>query len=408
MRSCAHGQSTSTHLAGGNPLRGLLVVDLTRALAGPHATMILGDLGARVIKVERPRVGDETRQWGPPFASPGAVHADAPAESTYFLAANRNKESIALDFADAQDMHVLRELIRRADVVVENFRPGVMERLGLSASTLLEESPGLIVLSISGFGHDGPESGRPGYDQIVQGEGGLMSVTGRSSEEPMKVGVPIGDLLAGIYGALGVLAALHERALTGSGQIVRTSLLASVVGVHAFQGTRFTIAGEVARADGNQHPSIAPYGMFRCADGEVQLAVGSDQLWQRFCASFGLKAHAAPFATNPARVRNKTNLIATIERTFAELRTADVLSRLKEAGVPCGKVRTIAEVYEWEQTQSQRLLIEVDHDTLGRITLPGMPWRFFDGTERELTRAAHGSPPVLDADGPRIREWLAQ
>ena len=263
------------------PLADVLVVDLSRALAGPHATMMLGDLGARVIKVETPNGGDDTRGWGPPFVGP-----EDDRQSTYFLSANRNKESIALDLKADADREVLLQLVDRADVLVENFRTGVLERLGLGIESLLERNPRLVVLSITGFGHDGPEGGRAGYDQIAQGEAGLMSLTGSGPDDPQRVGVPIGDLLAGMYGAYGVLAALLERSTTGRGQVVRTSLLSAVVGVHAFQGTRWTVAGEVGRAQGNHHPSISPYGLFHCRDGAVQIAVGSEGLWKRLCDRF--------------------------------------------------------------------------------------------------------------------------
>src|SRR6187401_1923707 len=252
------------------PLEGILVVDLSRALAGPHAAMMLGDLGARVIKVENPVGGDDSRGWGPPFVGP----EDQP-ESTYFFSCNRNKESITLDLKDPAGAELLGRLVERADVLVENFRPGVLDRLGFSVTELHRRNPRLVVLSITGFGHDGPEGGRAGYDQIAQGEAGLMSVTGPGPDQPTRVGVPIADLLAGMYGAYGVVAALHERDRTGVGTVVRTSLLASVIGVHAFQGTRFTVAGEVPHAQGNHHPSICPYGAFTAADGIVQIAVGS-------------------------------------------------------------------------------------------------------------------------------------
>ncbi|HZI98156.1 MAG TPA: CoA transferase, partial [Actinomycetales bacterium] len=241
--------------SGDGPLSGTVVVDLTRALAGPHAAMMLGDLGARVIKVETPGTGDDTRGWGPPFVE-GADGAGA--QSTYFLSCNRNKESIALDLKSTDGREVLEALLRKADVLMENFRPGVLGRLGFDAARLDALNPRLVVLSISGFGHDGPEGGRAGYDQIAQGEAGLMSLTGTDPDSPQRVGVPIGDLLAGMYGAYGVLAALHERERTGRGQVVRTSLLAAIVGVHAFQGTRWTVAGESPRAQGNHHPSICP------------------------------------------------------------------------------------------------------------------------------------------------------
>src|SRR5947209_10282575 len=238
------------------PLDGVLVVDLTRALAGPHAAMMLGDLGARVIKVESPGSGDDTRGWGPPFVQPDSGDR----ESTYFLSTNRNKESIALDLKADADRAVLTAMLRRADVLLENFRPGTLAKLGFGTDVLAELNPRLVTLAISGFGHDGPEGGRAGYDQIAQGEAGLMSMTGSGPDDPQKVGVPISDLLAGMYGAYGVLAALLERDRTGVGTVVRTSLLAATVGVHGFQSTRWTIAGDVGRAQGNHHTSIAPYG----------------------------------------------------------------------------------------------------------------------------------------------------
>jgi crotonobetainyl-CoA:carnitine CoA-transferase CaiB-like acyl-CoA transferase len=387
------------------PLSGTLVVDLSRALAGPHATMMLGDLGARVIKVETPGTGDDTRGWGPPFVRPHGA-ADG-RESTYFLSANRNKESITLDLKADDDREVLLDLVRRADVLVENFRTGVLDRLRLGFDTLHEVNPGLVILSITGFGHDGPEGGRAGYDQIAQGEAGLMSLTGSGPEDPQKVGTPIADLLAGMYGAYGVLAALLERGRTGTGTVVRTSLLSAVVGVHAFQSTRWTIAGEVGRAQGNHHASIAPYGLFHCADGFVQIAVGSERLWRQFCAGFDLDPATPGLETNEQRVANRDRLIEIIEGNFDSWKALDLLARLDQIGIPAGKVRTIDEVYAWEQTRSQGLLIDVEHPTLGQLQLAGPPLRFFDPQGQEVTRTAHTSPPTLDGDGDAIRAWLA-
>ena len=385
------------------PLSDVLVVDLSRALAGPHATMMLADLGARVIKVEAPGRGDDTRGWGPPF-----VGEDGRRESTYFLSANRNKESITLDLKDPDDKDVLLALVERADVLVENFRTGVLERLGLGIDELTRRNPRLVVLSITGFGHDGPEGGRAGYDQIAQGEAGLMSLTGSGPDDPQRVGVPIADLLSGMYGAYGVVAALNERHRTGKGTVVRTSLLASVVGVHAFQGTRWTVAGEVGRSAGNHHPSIAPYGLFHCRDGSVQIAVGSEGLWQRLCTAFGLDPAADGLATNHERVAHRDRVIEVLEAAFAEWDAEPLLARLDEAGVPAGKVRTLDEVYAWDQTASQGLLIEVEHPTLGPLTLPGPPLRFFDGAGAEVTRRDHAAPPTLDEDGAAIRAWLKE
>jgi crotonobetainyl-CoA:carnitine CoA-transferase CaiB-like acyl-CoA transferase len=266
-------------------------------------------------------------------------------------------------------------------------------------------NPRLVTLAISGFGHDGPEGQRAGYDQIAQGEAGLMSLTGSGPDDPQRVGVPIGDLLAGMYGAYGVLAALHERSSTGVGSVVRTSLLAAIVGVHAFQGTRYTVAGEVGVAQGNHHPSIAPYGLFHCADGAVQIAVGSEGLWQRFCEAFDLDPDG--LATNADRVAHRARLIKVVENAFAGFTGKELLAKLAEAGVPAGRVRTLDEVYEWDQTASQGLLIDVDHSTLGSLRLPGPPLRFFSA-DQETTRRDHEPPPTLDEHGPAIRAWLGE
>lgn len=389
---------TARHPTG--PLDGVLVVELSRALAGPHAAMMLGDLGARVIKVENPDGGDDTRGWGPPFVrgSDGNVH------STYFLSCNRNKESIALDLKSEDGTDTLARLVERADVLIENFRPGVLDRLGFSTTRLHELNERLVILSITGFGHDGPEKDRTGYDQIAQGEAGLMSLTGPGPDQPTRVGVPIADLLAAMYGAYGVVAALHERARTGRGRVVHTSLLASVVGVHGFQGTRYTVAGEVPVASGSHHPSICPYGLFHCADGAVQISIGSEGLWRRFAPPFGLDRDE--WATNRQRVAARDAVIGAVERAFATWASADLLRKLDELGVPAGKVRSLPEVYAWEQTRSQGLLIDVDHAALGRISMPGPPLRF-DDAGFAGGREVNAAPPTLDQHGAAIREWLA-
>ena len=250
------------------------------------------------------------------------------------------------------------------------------------------------MLSVTGFGHDGPEGGRAGYDQIAQGEAGLMSLTGSGPEDPQRVGVPIADLLAGMYGAYGVLAALHERDRTGVGTIVRTSLLAATVGVHAFQGTRWTVAGEVGQAQGNHHPSIAPYGLFHCRGGSVQIAVGSEGLWRRLCEGFGIDPLTPGLATNSERVANRERVIEVIEQVFAEWEAEPLLARLAEVGIPAGKVRTIDEVFAWDQTASQGLLVDVEHPVLGPLTLPGPPLRFFEADGTEVTRKEHLAPPT--------------
>jgi len=384
------------------PLSGVLVVDLSRALAGPHAAMMMGDLGARVIKVETPGTGDDSRGWGPPFVDDTGQVADH-GESTYFFSCNRNKESVTADLKSPEGKELLTGLVRRADVLVENFRTGVLDRLGFPVEVLHELNPGLVVLSITGFGHDGPEGGRAGYDQIAQGEAGLMSLTGPGPDDPTKVGVPIGDLLAGMYGAYGAVAALHERDRTGKGRVVRTSLLASIVGVHAFQGTRYTVAGEVPSGQGNHHPSICPYGLFHCADGLLQIAVGSEGLWRKLAPAFGLPVDEPGFDSNAERVRNRDAVNAAVDGAFATYALADLLPKLAELGVPAGEVRSLDRVYGWEQTRSQGLLVEVEHATAGRITLPGPPLRF-DG----IDALEHTAPPTLGQHDETVRRWLQQ
>ncbi|MDN5852010.1 MAG: CoA transferase [Actinomycetia bacterium] len=381
------------------PLDGITVLDLTRALAGPHAGMMLGDMGARVIKIESP-TGDDSRGWGPPFVGDGDER-----ESTYFMSANRNKESVTLNLKDAADKDVLARLVQRADVLMENFRVGVLDRLGFSVERLNELNPRLILLSITGFGHDGPEAARAGYDQIAQGEAGLMSITGTDPEEPMKVGVPISDLLAGMNGAYGVVSALYERERTGKGRVVRTSLIAGVVGVHAYQGTRWTIAHEVPAMSGPHHPSIAPYGLFHTATAPVQLTCGSESLWRSFADAIGLDKDEPRFATNGDRVQHGHELIAEIEKIFADEPAEHWLELLTETGIPSGKVRTFDDVYTWDQLLSQGLLIDVEHSTQGTLQLPGPALRLDDNAYAG-GREKHSAPPTLGQHNESVRAWL--
>jgi crotonobetainyl-CoA:carnitine CoA-transferase CaiB-like acyl-CoA transferase len=385
------------------PLDDVVVIDLTRALAGPHATMLLADLGARVIKIEQPGTGDESRHWGPPFAAPEptAAAAGAAPVGTYFLSCNRNKESVTCDLRSDAGRELLTRLVLRADVLVENFRPGVLDRLGFSAQRLHELNPRLVIGSITGFGHDGPEGARPGYDQIVQGEAGLMSVTGPGPGQPTKAGLSVADVMSGTNAALGIVAALHERARTGTGRVVRTSLLASMVGAHAFQGTRWTVAGEVPAATGNHHPAIAPYGAFRCGDGMIQVAVANEPQWQRFAPVVGIDPADGRFARNDLRVARRDELTGEIERALGGAGRAHWLPLLARAGIPAGSIRTIDEVYEWDQTRSQGLVISVDHPVLGEIELPGPVLRFDGDPPRE-----HAAPPLLGEHDAAVRGWL--
>jgi crotonobetainyl-CoA:carnitine CoA-transferase CaiB-like acyl-CoA transferase len=383
------------------PLSDILVVDLTRALAGPQAAMMLGDLGARVIKVES-ATGDDTRAWGPPWAGESDGHRE---DSTYFMSANRNKESIVLDLKDSGDSEILAALVRRADVLLENFRTGTLDRLGFTVARLHELNPRLVVGSITGFGHDGPEASRAGYDQIAQGEGGLMSVTG--IEQPTKVGVPIADLLAGMNLAYGVVAALHERDRTGTGRVVRTSLLAGVVGVHAFQGTAWLQGGRVPGVSGAHHPAIAPYGMFATGSAPVQVAVGSEGLWRKFASAVGMDPDEPRFATNRDRVAHRDELIAALEEHFRTQSAEHWLDLLLAAGIPAGKVRSMDDVYAWDQVLSQGLVLEVDHPAYGPLRLSGSPLRF-DDNAFSGGRAHHVAPPTLGQHSEAIRSWLAE
>jgi crotonobetainyl-CoA:carnitine CoA-transferase CaiB-like acyl-CoA transferase len=361
---------------------------------------MLGDLGAHVIKVETPEAGDDSRSWGPPFVGP----ADEPV-STYFLSCNRNKLSVTADLKSPEGKRLLRRLACQADVVLENFRPGVLDRLGFSAAELHGLNPRLVICSITGFGHDGPEGGRSGYDQIAQGEAGLMSLTGPSPDEPTKVGLPMGDLLAGMYAAYGVLAALHERVTTGRGRVVRTSLLAAIVATHAYQGTRWTVGHDVPVAMGNAHPSIAPYGLFSTATAPIQVACGSEGLWQVFAPIVGLEPGDARFASNPLRVTHRDELTALIEQALALAPAEHWLDVLAAAGVPAGKVRRLDDVYAWEQTRSQGLVVDVDHPALGQVQLPGPPLRF-DDLPYAGARSAHLPPPRLGEHNARVEAWL--
>lgn len=380
------------------PLDGIVVLDLSRALAGPHAGQMLGDMGARVIKIENPDGGDDTRGWGPPFVGDDEI-------STYFLSCNRNKESVTLNLKDEADRDRFRRLVRHADVVLENFRPGVMDRLGFGVDTLHEVNERLVICSISGFGHDGPEGGRAGYDQIAQGESGLMSLTGPDPETPTKVGVPIGDLLAGIHAAYGIVTALYERERTGRGRVVRASLLSSLMSVHAFQGTAHTIGGLVPRGKGNHHPSISPYGLFHAADGPVQIAVGSERQWQQLCAGLGLDPDAPGMATNRERVEHRDAVTDRLNELFAALPADEVLAKLDAIGIPCGRVRNLDEVYAWDQVAVQGMLLDVPHPDLGTIRLTGNAVRF-DDNPYSGGRAEHRYPPRLGEHNAAVWAWL--
>ncbi|HLI40566.1 MAG TPA: CoA transferase [Streptosporangiaceae bacterium] len=380
------------------PLAGVHVLDLSRVLAGPYAAMLLGDLGAEVIKVERPGTGDDTRHWGPPFVPPGDGDT---AESTYFLSANRGKRSVAIDLKDPAERGFVEALVRWADVLVENFRPGVMDRLGLADGTLAQLNPRLIRLGISGFGETGPDRDRVGYDHILQAEGGVMSLTGTADGGAVKVGVPIADVGAALFGVIGVLGALVERERSGLGQRVTTSLLAAQVGMHTFQATRYLIAGQVPGLSGNHHPTVAPYGVFRAADGPLVIAVGNDDIWRRFAPLAGLDPADPSFATNALRLGNRAELTRVIDAAVARRTVADWLALLRRAGVPAGELKTLDRVYGGEQARAEGLVWQLDHPRLGGIRLPAHPVHY--------SRSAVGPglpPPALGEHTDQVRAAL--
>ena len=348
------------------PLAGLTVLDLTRVLSGPYCTMLLADMGARVIKIEQPGRGDDTRSWGPPFVG---------AESAYFLSINRNKESLTLDFKATEGRQILDELIRGADVLVENFRPGAMARLGLDYGTVAAAHPRLVYCSISGFGQDGPRRDEAGYDAVIQAEGGLMSVTGDADGRAYRVGVAIADLVAGLMAAQGIGLALFARDRTGAGQHVDISMLDGVVSLLSYHASTYLTTGATSRRVGNGHATIAPYDTFPAADGDFFLAVGNDDQFARFCRVAGLQDLLADerYATNPARVVNAAALRDRIIETLRRRTRTEWLEALTAAGVPCGAIREVPEVMSDPQVEARRMIEAVEHAALGSLKVLGVP-----------------------------------
>lgn len=371
------------------PLAGIRVLDLTRVLSGPFCTMTMADLGAEVIKVEPPQ-GDDTRHWGPPFVE---------GESTYFLSANRNKRGVVLDLKSEAGKQALWDLIARTDVVAENFRPGTLAKLGFDWETLHERYPGVILVSVSGYGQTGPLAMQPGYDLIAQGEGGLMGVTGEPERPPVKVGFSIADLGAGMWAVIGILAALRNRERTGQGDWVDVSLLETVVAWQTYQAEAYLVAGEVARPMGSAHPSITPYQMFEASDGYFNLAVGNDGLWGRLCDVLDEVYEGQPwyrdpdYAHNIDRVRERETVVGHLNIIFSQQPRAFWLERFAKAGIPAGSVNSIAESFEHPQIQARGLVKEVEHATIGSMKAVGLPLHF------ALAEAATPTaPPLLGAD----------
>jgi crotonobetainyl-CoA:carnitine CoA-transferase CaiB-like acyl-CoA transferase len=342
------------------PLAGLRVVDLTRVLSGPYCSMQLGDLGAEVIKVEQPGKGDDTRAFAPPYQGE---------EAAYFLSVNRNKKSITLDMKHEAGKEVLRRLIDVSDVLVENFRPGAMARLGFGFAAVHARRPSLVYCSISGFGDTGPQKDRPGYDVIVQGEAGVMDLTGPMDGAPYKVGTAIGDLVSGLTAAQGILAALYAAKATGKGQHVSISMYEVVAALLTFNASIYFATGQSPRRRGNEHPTIVPYETFEASDGWINLGVANDELWQRFCKGAGRQdlAEDPRFAKASDRVRNRHSLVPLIRALVKERSREDWMARLDKAGVPSGAIRTVGEVCDGELLAARGMIAEMPHPNAGTV-----------------------------------------
>jgi crotonobetainyl-CoA:carnitine CoA-transferase CaiB-like acyl-CoA transferase len=362
------------------PLDGITILDLTRVLSGPYCTMLLADMGARVIKVEQPGKGDDTRAWGPPFLE---------GESAYFLSINRNKESVTLDFKHPEGRAVLDRLIAKSDVVVENFRPGTLSKVGLDYQALAARHPRLVYCSISGFGHSGPRWQEPGYDAIMQAEGGLMSITGSADGPPYRLGVAIVDIVSGMFAAYGIAMALFARQRTGRGQEVDLAMLDATVALLTYQAGNYFASGKVPARLGNRHPSIVPYETFAAADGEFVLAVGNDEQWRRFCAIAELPQDPR-FATNRQRVTGYDQLRPFVADRLRTTPRQEWIDRLTAAGVPCGSVRNFQELFEDPQLAAREMITRVEHATIGQLRTLGVPIKLSD-----TPGAVRTPPPTL-------------
>ncbi|MBZ5556667.1 MAG: CoA transferase [Acidobacteriia bacterium] len=361
------------------PLDGITILDLTRVLSGPYCTMLLADMGARVIKIEQPGKGDDTRAWGPPFLE---------GESAYFLSINRNKESVTLDFKQPEGQAVLRQLVAKADVVVENFRPGTLTKLGFDYASLAAQYPRLVYCSVSGFGHTGPRQNEPGYDAVMQAEGGLMSITGAPEGPPFRLGVAIADIVTGMFAAYGVSMALFTRERTGRGQEVDVAMLDSVVALLTYQAGNYFASGTVPARLGNRHPSIVPYETFAASDGDFVLAVGTDEQWRRFREVANVPDDPR-FATNRQRVTSYDALRPFVADALRRRPRQHWIDRLTAAGVPCGSVRNLQELFDDPQIDAREMIARVEHSTIGSLRALGVPVKLSD------TPGAVRTPPPL-------------
>jgi crotonobetainyl-CoA:carnitine CoA-transferase CaiB-like acyl-CoA transferase len=376
-------------------LSGIRVLDLCRVVSGPFATMHLGDLGADVVKIEDPRNGDESRRYGPPFVA---------GESAYFLSVNRNKRSCTVDLKSRAGRDVILALARVADVVVENFRPGTLDKWGLSFDALRAENPQIILCSISGFGRSGPDADRPGYDLILQGESGVMDITGAADGPPMKVGTSIADLVTGLYASQSVLAALMKRTRTGKGGRVDVSMLDAMASLLTFNAGMYFASGESPKRRGNAHPTISPYETFPASDGWINVGVANDKFWSSFCGAIGQNDLLADprFESAPKRASNRTALAAILQPIFARKPRSEWLATLRAAGIPCGAIKTVGEVCETPQLSERGMVQTVKHPVSGDVRFIARPIRFDD-----MPPAPSTPPPMLgEHTAVILSEWL--
>ena len=372
------------------PLDNIRILDITRALAGPYCTMILGDLGADVIKVERPGSGDETRGWGPPFV--GKPYGPYPGESAYFIATNRNKRSLTVNIQTAEGQEIIRKLAGISDVLVENYRTGDLDKLGLGYSDLHRLYPKLIYCSVSGYGRTGPYADRPGYDAILQAEGGMMSITGPVDGPPSRVGIPIIDITSGMFAVTAILAALRTRDLTGEGQLVDISLFDSHIALLTNVASNYLVGGKPPRRLGNAHPNLVPYDAFSARDGWFVIGIANDKQWGLLCdllARPEMKTDSR-FAANRDRVTNREELVTELNRIFSERDVDDWLADLVKAGLPCGRINSIPEVFSHPQAQAREMTLAAEHPTAGPVRLTGFPYKLSQ-TPAEI----HRPPPLL-------------
>lgn len=384
------------------PLDGLRVFDLTRVLAGPSCTQILGDLGADVIKVERPGAGDDTRKFGPPFVTD--ADGNETTESGYFLSANRNKRSITLDLTSSEGQDLARELIATCDILVENFKFGNLEKYGLGYKQLHEDNPGLVYCSVTGFGHTGPKAERPGYDFLIQGMGGFMSITGEPDGEPQKAGIPIADLMAGMWAAVSINAALRHREVTGEGQHIDIGMLDTMAATLSIQGLNYLTSGVVPERLGNAHPNIVPYQVFSASDGDVVIAVGNDGQFQRFCGFAGVPELAEDdrFKTNDGRVRNRESLIEQLSEIVKSKPSKHWLEGMDEIQVSSGPINRLDQVFADPQIDAREISIEMDHPLSDKpVKMIGSPIKM-----SESPVAYRHAPPTLGQHTDEVLEEL--